>query len=207
MVKLYDLYFEAMRAGHAGQALDLDGPAEAAEAAVESGDSSALEGRILATHRLKTAAPAASLARMGALVGGGTVAQIDAVGDFFEALGLAFQIVDDVLNLRGFKGNLKTRAEDLTKGTITLPFAKALSRLPKERREWLWEKLREKTQDERLLSEMVETMETCGAIKACADEARDLVETAWRRADPLLEPSLTKVMLRAFGWYVLERHY
>jgi geranylgeranyl pyrophosphate synthase len=206
-LRLYDLYFEAMRAGHAGQALDLDGPSEIVPLAVESGDPRELEKRILATHRLKTAAPAASLARMGAIAGGGSDEQIEAVGEFFEALGLAFQIVDDVLNLRGFKGNLKTRAEDLTKGTITLPFAKALGRLAPDRRRWLWEGLKARTSDERQLAEMVETIESCGALKACSDEARELVESAWRKADPLLEDSLTKVVLRSFGWYVLERHY
>src|SRR6185503_7691617 len=86
-LRLYDLYFEAMRAGHAGQALDLDGPSSIMDDVVESGDASALERRVLATHRLKAAVPAASLARMGAVAGGGTDAQIDAVGDFFEALG------------------------------------------------------------------------------------------------------------------------
>ena len=49
-------------------------------AAVSSGDSKALELRILATHRLKTASPAGSLARMGAVAGGGTEAQIEAAG-------------------------------------------------------------------------------------------------------------------------------
>ena len=47
----------------------------------------------------------------------------------------------------------------------------------------------------------------CGAIQACADKARELVEAGWAKAEPLLEPSLSRVMLRAFGWYVLERHY
>jgi geranylgeranyl pyrophosphate synthase/predicted secreted hydrolase len=206
-LRLYDLYFEAMRAGHAGQALDLDGPSGLVPAAIETGDSAALEKRILATHRLKTAAPAASLARMGAVAGGGSDAQVEVVGNFFEALGLAFQIVDDVLNLRGFKGDLKARAEDLSKGTITLPFAKALPRLAPERRRWLWKMLQARTEDPVCLSEMVETIETCGALKACADEATALVEAAWKKADPCLEDSLTKVVLRAFGWYVLERHY
>src|SRR5205807_8328956 len=120
---------------------DLAGLVEMTNAAVESGDGVRLERAVLSTHRLKAAAPAAALARMGAVAGGGSDAQIEAVGLFFEALGLAFQIIDDVLNLRGFKGDLKTRAEDLTKGTITLPFAKALPRLDPERRKWLWAQL------------------------------------------------------------------
>ena len=208
-LRLYDLYFEAMRAGHAGQALDLDGLLREMPAVVEEGAglSTALERRVLATHRLKTAAPAAALARMGAVVGGGTEAQIEAVGNFFEALGLAFQIVDDVLNLRGFKNDLKLRAEDIKNGVITLPVAKAMARLPLEGRRWLWQTLQAKTDDPRVLSAAVELLETCGAIAACATEARELVEVAWQKAEPLLEDSIPKVMLRAFGWYVLERHY
>src|SRR5260370_15625078 len=127
-LRLYDLYFEAMRAGHAGQAIDLDGLGAQLDRAVESGDSRDLERAVCAKHRLKAAAPAAALARMGAVAGGGTEAQIDAVGRFFEALGLAFQIIDDVLNLRGFKNDLKARAEDVSNGSITLPVAKALAR-------------------------------------------------------------------------------
>ena len=53
----------------------------------------------------------------------------------------------------------------------------------------------------------VEQLEACGAVQACADDANDLVETAWRRADPLLPDTIPKIMMRAFGWYILERHY
>ena len=37
--------------------------------------------------------------------------------------------------------------------------------------------------------------------------ARDMIDDAWGRVSVLLDDSLAKVMLRAFGWYVLERHY
>ena len=206
-LRIYDLYFAAMRAGHAGQAIDLGGMASFMPKAVETGELGGLEARILACHRLKTAAPAGCLARMGAVVGGGSDEQIAAVGEFFEAVGLAFQIMDDVLNLRGFKGNLKQRAEDLSNGIVTLPVAKALSRLPPEGRRQLWALLQSKPTDPVVLSGMVETIESVGALAACVDQARDLVESAWAAADPLLEDSIPKVMLRAFGWYILERHY
>jgi geranylgeranyl pyrophosphate synthase len=206
-LKLYDLYFEAMRAGHAGQATDLDGLAMITDEVVESGDSELLERRILATHRLKTAAPAAALARMGAVAGGGSRAQVEAVGSFFEAVGLAFQIIDDVLNLRGFKGNLKARGEDISNGTVTLPFAKALGALPVEERRALWETLKSKPSDPLVVAATVEKLEVCGAVEACVKQARALVEDTWWRSEPHLPDSLPKIMLRAFGWYVLERHY
>jgi geranylgeranyl pyrophosphate synthase/predicted secreted hydrolase len=206
-LKIYDLYFAAMRAGHAGQAIDLGGMTPLMPRVVETGDSAELEGRILACHRLKTAAPAGCLARMGAVVGGGSKEQIAAVGEFFEAVGLSFQIMDDVLNLRGFKGNLKQRAEDIRNGVVTLPVAVAMSRLPRDRRQWLWDTLQSKPTDELIIASAVELIQSCGAIAACEQMAQDMVEVGWRKCEPLLEPSLTRVMLRAFGWYVLQRQY
>jgi geranylgeranyl pyrophosphate synthase/predicted secreted hydrolase len=206
-LRIYDLYFAAMRAGHAGQAIDLGGMASLMPRVVETGDSRALEARILACHRLKTAAPAGCLARMGAVVGNGTDDQVAAVGEFFEAVGLAFQIMDDVLNLRGFKGNLKQRGEDIANGVVTLPVAVAMSKLPRDKRAWLWQTLQDKPQGPETIAAAVELIQTCGALDACTDQAHELVEAGWRKAEALLEPSLTRLMLRAFGWYVLERQY
>jgi geranylgeranyl pyrophosphate synthase len=90
---------------------------------------------------------------------------------------------------------------------VTLPIAIAMSRLPKPDREWLWSTLQQKTTDETTVAAAVEMVTACGALQACVDQARTLVETGWAKAEPLLEPSLPRVMLRAFGWYVLERHY
>lgn len=206
-LRLYDLYFQAMRAGHAGQAMDLANGHDLMPAAVETGDAEELKQRILGCHRLKTAVPAGSLARMGAVAGGGTDEQIEAVGGFFEALGLAFQVVDDVLNLRGFKDDLKQRGEDVANGAVTLPVAVAMQRMDKADREWLWATLESRPADESTIAEAVERMEACGAIEECAQMARDLVEDGWQRAQAVLEPSISTVMLRAFGWFVLERHY
>ena len=144
---------------------------------------------------------------MGAITGGGSEAQIEAVGAFFEALGLAFQLMDDVLNLRGFKGDLKAKAEDISNGTITLPIAKAMSRLSEMDRAWIWRTLSSKPKDAAVVADVVQKLEACGAIEAVSQQARDLVEDAWKRASPLLEDSFAKIMFRAFGWYVLERHY
>jgi geranylgeranyl pyrophosphate synthase len=206
-LKLYDLYFEAMRAGHAGQAIDLDGLHAALDVVAETGDAETLEKRVRNVHRLKAGVPAGCLARMGAVAGGGSDAQIEAVGMFFEQLGLAFQIVDDVLNLRGFKNDLKSRGEDVSNGTVTLPVAKAMSRLPKAERLKLVATLKSKPKDLAIVSGVVEQLETSGAIQACADQASQVVESAWVQAEPLLPDTIAKVMLRAFGWYVLERHY
>ena len=206
-LRLYDLYFEALRAGHAGQALDLAGLDEAMAEAAQSGDCETIEARVLAIHRLKTAIPAASLARMGAVAGGGSEEQIEGLGGFFEAVGTAFQIIDDVLNLRGFEGDLKSRGEDIAQGKATSPVVKAMTRLDTEARVELWRRIEAKPQDPDEVREIIAIIEGCGALDACVEQANQLVEDAWRVIDPLVEDSLPKIMLRAFSWYVLERHY
>ena len=206
-LKLYGLYFETMRAAHAGQAIDIDGFDALMLEVVGYGRGTQLEERILAVHRLKSAVPASSLAQLGAILGDGTPDQADALGYFFESVGLAFQIIDDVLNLRGFENDLKSRGEDITCGKITLPVAKAMSRLGWPARRDLWEDVRAKPTDLAAIAAVIDQLEACGAIEACKQQAEDLVETAWQTIDGIFPDSDVKIKLRAFGWYVLERHY
>jgi len=206
-VSVYESYFESIRSAHAGQALDIDGLAALLPNVVESGEGALLERRVLAIHRLKSAAPAGALARTSAFIGGGTEEQADAVGWLFESYGVAFQIIDDVLNLRGFDENRKTKGEDIAAGKITAPVAKAMGRLPRDERRRLADILAARSTDKRVIREAVRLIDECGALDACESDARELIESAWQRLDPVVPDSQSKVRLRAFGWFVLERHY
>jgi geranylgeranyl pyrophosphate synthase len=206
-LRIYQLYFETLRATHTGQGIDIDGLTWMMPQVVEQGDGHLLEHHVSAIHRLKSGAPARALAMIGAIIGNATEAQINGLGDFFEALGIAFQIVDDTLNVRGFKNNLKSRGEDIAQGKITMPIAKAMSKLSLPERRTLWASLASKPSDPCVIGAIVDQLETCGALSDCVYAATDLIETAWKKLDPLLDDSRVKIMLRAFGWYVLERHY
>jgi geranylgeranyl pyrophosphate synthase len=206
-LRIYRLYFDAMRAGHAGQALDLDDVAALAERAAATGNAYALERHVLAVHRLKTAVPAGMFARVGALLGGGSELQVERLGRFFEAIGLAFQIIDDVLCVRGFDNELKECGEDIRNGKLTLPVVQALALASPARRTWLWQTLATKPQDAQTIRAVAEELDSSGALDACSALARRFVENAWAELDPVLEDSQAKLMFRAFSWYVLERHY
>ncbi len=43
---------------------------------------------------------------------------MEALGKYFENIGVAFQIIDDVLNLRGFEGKTKECGEDIKAGKV-----------------------------------------------------------------------------------------
>jgi geranylgeranyl pyrophosphate synthase/predicted secreted hydrolase len=206
-VRVYEAYFEGMRAAHTGQALDIVGLEGLMPEAVQTGDGALLERRLLAIHRLKSAAAPGLLARMAALLGDASEEQARCLGMLFEAFGLAFQIMDDVLNLRGFATDLKVRGEDVAQGKVTAPVVKAMALLPLERRRSLWATLASKPHDPAVIAGVIELLEECGALDACADQARELIETAWQQVDALFPDSHTKVTLRAFSWFILDRHY
>jgi geranylgeranyl pyrophosphate synthase/predicted secreted hydrolase len=206
-VDIYEIFHQTMRAAYLGQALDVMGLHDLLPAVVQTGDSRALEETVLTIHRLKSAAPPAALARVAVRVARGTPAQENVLAGLFEAYGLAFQIVDDVLNLRGFEGKLKNRGEDLVEGKITAPVAKAFGRLDREGRVALWSVLSAGSRDAAAVEGVIALLEQCGALDDCLTEADAIVEKAWAEAAPLVADSHAKLMLRAFGWYVLQRHY
>lgn len=75
----------------------------------------------------KTAALFEAGCRAGAVVGGGNDAQVEALGNYGYDLGIAFQIVDDVLDFTGSADVLgKPAGNDLREGTITLPLIYAI---------------------------------------------------------------------------------
>jgi geranylgeranyl pyrophosphate synthase len=206
-LQVYEIYFETLRSAHTGQAIDIDGFNHLMPEIVDQGDGDRLEQHILAVHRLKSAVPASAVARLGGILGKGQEVQIAGLGNFFESLGLAFQIIDDVLNLRGFEKNLKATGEDITCGKVTLPVAKAMSRLNLGERQSLWQVISSKPSDPSVVAAVIAKIEECGALQACHLQAQALIDSAWQNFNPLVPDSDVKMRLRAFSWYVLERHY
>jgi geranylgeranyl pyrophosphate synthase len=86
--------------------------------------------RYLERCRLKTASLFEASCRLGALFGG-RADLADPLGRFGERLGVAFQILDDVLDVSGPPERTgKPRGTDLLDGTITLPLILARERDP-----------------------------------------------------------------------------
>lgn len=86
--------------------------------------------RYLRRCELKTAALFEAACRLGALTAvEGSGALADALGAFARRIGLAFQMLDDVLDVSGpVERTGKSRGTDLLDGTVTLPFILARER-------------------------------------------------------------------------------
>ena len=76
----------------------------------------------------KTASLFSTAARIGALVGGLDRPDVEALTSFGHAFGMAFQIVDDVLDLTATEAQLgKPAGHDLVEGVYTLPVIRTLA--------------------------------------------------------------------------------
>jgi len=83
----------------------------------------------------KTASLFSACARLGAIFGGASDGGIEKLGEFAWNLGMAFQLVDDVLDFTAAENVLgKPVGSDLREGKVTLPLIYALERATAEER-------------------------------------------------------------------------
>ncbi|HEU4759959.1 MAG TPA: polyprenyl synthetase family protein [Dehalococcoidia bacterium] len=81
----------------------------------------------------KTASLFATACEGGAVVGGEPEEWIDALRDYGYAFGMAFQIVDDILDFTGDEAQMgKPVGSDLMQGTLTLPALLLMEHSPKD---------------------------------------------------------------------------
>jgi geranylgeranyl pyrophosphate synthase len=78
--------------------------------------------RYLHRCELKTASLFAAACKLGSLAAGGSSSRTDALEQFGRRVGLAFQLLDDVLDVAGSEGSTgKQRGSDLLDGAVTMP--------------------------------------------------------------------------------------
>ena len=100
---------------------------------------------------------------------------------------------------------LKTLGEDITAGKVTIPVVKAIGLLPTAEMRALWDVIKTKPKDRATVDRCIAILEACGAVDACVAHAERLVEDSYRALSPFIPDSFSKLMLRAFGWFVIEQ--
>ena len=88
----------------------------------QAGDADALLRELQFIHRNKTGKLLTASVLLGGLLGGATPEQFEALRRYADALGLAFQIVDDLLDIEESSATLgKTAGKDVAQGKLTYP--------------------------------------------------------------------------------------
>ncbi|AFQ43219.1 polyprenyl synthetase family protein [Desulfosporosinus meridiei] len=119
----------------------------------------------------KTALLISACCRLGALVSGAPKRQVWALGAYGHSLGMAFQIVDDVLDITAKPSEFgKPIGGDLRQGIMTLPMILALKSSPQSSE--LRELLRKKDKTEEEVWETISLIKSSGAI----DQSMQLVD-------------------------------
>jgi octaprenyl-diphosphate synthase len=165
------------------------------------------EQAYLEVIRAKTAELFAAAARIGAVVAERPRAEEEALRTFGLNLGLAFQIIDDVLDYSAEQSRLgKNVGDDFREGKITLPAILAYNR-GNEADRFFWrrtlEDLDQKAGD---LEKAIELLKTTHALRDAAERARHYAAIA-RDALGLFEESPVKQALLDVVDFTLEREF
>ncbi|MFD7017342.1 polyprenyl synthetase family protein [Streptomyces sp. NPDC059928] len=181
-----------LRSAHAGQGLDLEGHQAEMDAAVAAGCGREVQHLVRLTHRLKSGAPVRACMETAALLTGAGKDVQAALGAFGEAVGVSYQIIDDVLDLDGVvRGGSATKraGEDLFNGKVTMPMAHAVDLLPQARMAPLWNGLRDGRAGKRRVVKAAQVLRGCGALEASRTEAFTKLRREWERVEDFIEDS------------------
>ncbi len=139
------------------------------------------EAGYLQVIRSKTAKLFEASARVGAILSGADAAMETACADYGQALGTAFQVIDDVLDYTGDAAVMgKNLGDDLREGKATLPLIAAMQRGTASQRETIQQAI--ETGDVTMLDAVIAIVQSTGALDvarlAAQQEAKRAVAAA-----------------------------
>jgi geranylgeranyl pyrophosphate synthase len=150
---------------------------------------------------LKTASLFEGAGRMGALMGGGDEDVVEALADYAYHLGIAFQVVDDILDVIGDPAALgKPIGTDLAQGRGAFVASDGQAILTLQ----LAGEAVAEVEEVDPIQQMMAKLRTSGAIEAARLEALSAIERA-RLALEGVPPSAARDELLALTYEVLER--
>ncbi len=155
----------------------------------------------------KTACLMAACCKGGAIVSNSTSEQADALYHFGLNLGIAFQIVDDVLDYTSSAESIgKPAGNDLRQGLITLPLIYALQTQNNGHSDEIRQLLTTKDSSDAHLQTIIHWVAQGPGIDAALDEAERFALRA-RNSLSIFPETKDRVVLDELTYFVLERHH
>ncbi|EBA10333.1 polyprenyl synthetase family protein [Sagittula stellata] len=167
-------------------------------------DLSTTEDIYLQVVRGKTAALFSAATEVGGVIAGRPEEDVRALFDYGDALGIAFQIVDDLLDYWGGDATGKNVGDDFRERKLTLPLIKAFAKADDAEKAF-WKRVIEKgDQREGDLEEALRLLERHGALEETRQEALAWAERA-KTAMQKLPSSGLRDLLIELSDYVVSR--
>lgn len=145
----------------------------------------------------KTASLFGCAAETGAIIGGAPENAISALRGYGDDLGLAFQIMDDVLDLIGGSEQLgKPAGHDLLQSTITLPVIYYLQLVDFGGPEWrAVQSIVDRTRtDDVFVRDVLDHIRSSGAVEQATSRAHEYIGQAKGRLDIVPDPDTRELM-------------
>ena len=161
------------------------------------------EGIYLQVVRGKTAALFSAATQVGGVIAAAPDAQVQAMFDYGDALGIAFQIVDDLLDYQGDPNATgKNIGDDFRERKLTLPVIKAIAKGDAAERAFWTRTIEKGKQEDGDLEHAVSLLNAHGTLDETKAEALAWAEQAKTALNTLPDHELTQ-MLRDLADYCL----
>ncbi|WP_288960718.1 polyprenyl synthetase family protein [Sulfitobacter pontiacus] len=163
------------------------------------------EGIYLQVVRGKTAALFSAATQVGGVIATAPDAQVQALFDYGDALGIAFQIVDDLLDYQGDPNATgKNIGDDFRERKLTLPVIKAIAKGDAAERAFWTRTIEKGKQEDGDLEHALSLLNAHGTLDETKAEALAWAEQAKTALNTLPDHELTQ-MLRDLADYVVAR--
>lgn len=158
--------------------------------------------------RLKTGSLMRMGMRMAAIIGSDDPKLERKFSEFGEELGIAFQIIDDALDLKNNGDKFgKAFGNDISEGKISLPIVLALKKLNKKERRQLLEILKLHTRDRRKIKQALKIINKTGSIDESMEFARQLLLNSWKKFERGFTEEQDLSEMKALALFFVERTY
>ncbi|MEI6032834.1 MAG: polyprenyl synthetase family protein [Verrucomicrobiae bacterium] len=204
-LELYHILSRLFIGAHFGQSQDIYWSKNLTPERLRAWMADDMEAKILQLYTQKTAAVVEASAEGAAVIAGAAAPLQSACANFGRTLGIAFQMVNDIVDFSESRVQAGDGGSDLREGKITYAVLRALQRLSRKPRERLEAILCSPAlrQDDLAIAEGIELVRRSGAIEICRKEARRMVEDEWKSLSNHLPPSEAKQMLRVLWTFLL----
>lgn len=162
------------------------------------------ESIYLKVVRGKTAALFSAATQVGGVIADAPAAQVQALFDYGDALGVAFQIVDDLLDYWGSDATGKNVGDDFRERKLTLPVIKAVALADETERAFWQRTIAKGKQEDGDLDHAIALLNKHGTLEATRAEANAWIAKA-RQSLAMLPAHPIRDMLDDLANYVVAR--
>jgi len=201
LLKAFRCYLQEMTNLHCGQGIDILWH--------KGKERNISEKEYLQMTAFKTGALSRMVAKLGVILSRKDEKLAEKMGKFAEAIGIAFQIQDDILDITLAEKERekfgKAFGNDIKEGKRSLVVIYTLKKANKKDRKRLIGILDKSKKSSKDVKEAISIIKKYRSVSEAKKIAQRLVKEAWKKIDKILPESKSKNLLKEFANFLIER--